>query len=144
MRSLKSPRIDPAPSRLGYRYQRLMLTPAFRKMVKVGLPVLIVGGLIAGWVARDANRQMIADAYIDIKTQIQQRDEFMVKAMAVDGADETLDADVRMVLPVEFPVSSFDLDLEEMRQTVAALPAVADATVRGSSGRNVAGHCDTT
>ena len=29
------PRRDPAPSRWGYRYQRLMLTPGFRKLVKV-------------------------------------------------------------------------------------------------------------
>ncbi|MCF2904345.1 cell division protein FtsQ/DivIB [Octadecabacter sp. CECT 8868] len=139
MRSLKAdrvdqPRRDPAPSRWGYRYQRLMLTPGFRKLVKVGLPALVVCGLVAGWGAREANRQMVADAYNDMKTQIQQRDEFMVKVMAVDGADETLSADVRTVLPIEFPVSSFDLDLEEMRQTVAALPAVADATLRVRPG----------
>jgi len=139
MRSLKAhrppqPRRDPAPSRWGYRYQRLMLTPVFRKLLKVGLPVLIVGGLIAGWSARDANRQMVADAYTDMKTQIQQRDEFMVKVMAVDGADETLSSDIRTVLPLEFPVSSFDLDLEDMRQTVAALPAVPVAVFRSPDG----------
>jgi cell division protein FtsQ len=111
-----------------------MLTPVFRKMVKVGLPVLIVGGLISGWSARDTNRQMVADAYSDMKAQIQQRDEFMVKVMAVDGADEILSSDIRTVLPLEFPVSSFDLDLEDMRQTVAALPAVADATLRVRPG----------
>jgi len=54
MRSLKAtrppqPKRDPAPSRWGYRYQRLMLTPGFRKMVRVGLPVLVIGGLVAGW-----------------------------------------------------------------------------------------------
>lgn len=139
MRSLKAERLDttkrdPAPSRWGYRYQRLMLTPGFRKLLKVGLPMLVVGGLVAGWTARDVNRQMVADAYNDIKSQIQQRDEFMVKVMTVDGADETLSDDVRMVLPVEFPLSSFDLDLEDMRQTVAALPAVADASVRVRPG----------
>jgi len=139
MRPLKadrpeSPRRDPAPSRWGYRYQRLMLTPSFRKMVRVGLPVLVVGGLIAGWAARDTNRQMVADAYNDMKSQIQQRDEFMVMAMAVDGADETLSGDIRTVLPLEFPVSSFDLNLEEMRQTVAALPAVAEASLRVRPG----------
>jgi cell division protein FtsQ len=125
-----SPRRDPAPSRWGYRYQRLMLTPGFRKLVKVGVPLLVVTGLIAGWTAREPNRQMIADAYYTTKTRIQQRDEFMVKVMAVDGADDTLAGDIRTVLPLEFPTSNFDLDLEEMRQVVAALPAVADATLR--------------
>lgn len=128
------PRRDPAPSRWGYRYQRLMLTPGFRRMLRVGVPALLIGGIVAGWTARDANRQMIADAYADMKTQIQQREEFLVKVMAVDGADEGLAADVRTVLPVEFPVSSFDLNLEEMRQTVAALPAVAEASLRVRPG----------
>jgi len=139
MRSLRAkrpdqPRRDPAPSRMRYRYQRLMLTPGFRKLLRVGVPVLVIGGLVAGWGAREANRQLVADAYADLKSQIQQRDEFMVKVMAVDGADETLAADIRTVLPVEFPLSSFDLDLEEMRQTVAALPAVADARLRVRTG----------
>lgn len=136
MRSLKpdTPRRDPAPSRWGYRYQRLMLTPGFRKLLKVGLPVLVIGGLVAGWGAREANRQMVADAYADMKSQIQQRDEFMVKVMAVDGADDTLSGDIRTVLPLEFPISSFDLDLEEMRQTVAALPAVAETSLRVRPG----------
>ncbi|MCF2870221.1 cell division protein FtsQ/DivIB [Octadecabacter sp. G9-8] len=139
MRSLKAtrppqPKRDPAPSRWGYRYQRLMLTPGFRRMLRVGVPVLVIGGLIAGWGAREANRQMVADAYADMKSQIQQRDEFMVKVMAVDGADDTLAADIRTVLPIEFPLSSFDLDLEDMRQTVAALPAVADARLRVRPG----------
>jgi len=111
-----------------------MLTPGFRKLVKVGVPALVVFGLVAGWTAREANRQMIADAYNNAKSQIQQRDEFMVKVMAVDGADERLAADIRTVLPLEFPQSNFDLDLEEMRQTVAALPAVAEASLRVRPG----------
>lgn len=139
MRPLKAereqaPRRDPAPSKWGYRYQRLMLTPGFRKLLRVGLPTLVIGGLVAGWIAREPNRQMVADAYADMKSQIQQRDEFMVNLMAVDGADETLSGDIRTVLPVEFPISSFDLDLEEMRQTVAALPAVAEASLRVRPG----------
>jgi cell division protein FtsQ len=127
-------RRDPAPSRMRYRYQRLMLTPGFRKLVKVGVPLLVVTGLIAGWTAREPNRLMIADAYNTTKSRIQQRDEFMVKVMTIDGADNTLAGDIRTVLPLEFPSSNFDLDLEGMRQVVAALPAVADATLRVRPG----------
>ncbi|MEQ8256181.1 MAG: cell division protein FtsQ, partial [Roseovarius confluentis] len=32
------PKADPAPSRWSYRYQRLMLTPLFRKLLRVGVP----------------------------------------------------------------------------------------------------------
>ena len=127
-------RRDPAPSRLGYRYQRLMLTPGFRKLVKVGVPMLVVVGLIAGWAAREPNRQIINDVYHSTKNRIQQRDEFMVKVMTIDGADDILSSDIRMMLPLEFPTSNFNLDLEEMRQVVAELPSVSDATLRVRPG----------
>ncbi|NBD30072.1 MAG: cell division protein FtsQ [Alphaproteobacteria bacterium] len=125
-----TPRRDPAPSRWGYRFQRWMLTPALRRLILVGLPVLVVGGALAGWYAKEANRQMVADAIAEARADFQSREEFMVRVMAVDGADDGLVQDIRTVLPVEFPTSSFDLDLEEMRGKVAALPAVADASLR--------------
>lgn len=136
MRALKpeTPRRDPAPSRWGYRYQRLMLTPGFRRLVRVVVPAVVVGALVAGWTARESNRQMIADAYANNKTQIQQRDEFMVKLLVVDGADDDLASDIRSVVQIDFPVSSFDLDLEEMRQTVAALAAVSEVSMRVRPG----------
>ncbi|MDE0967990.1 MAG: cell division protein FtsQ/DivIB [Octadecabacter sp.] len=129
-----NPHRDPAPSRWGYRYQRLMLTPGFRKLVKVGIPMLVVAGLIAGWTAREPSRQIMSDVYHSTKNRIQQRDEFMVKVMTVDGAQDTLASDIRTVLPLEFPTSSFDLDLEEMRKVIAALPAVGDVTLRIKPG----------
>lgn len=125
-----TPRRDPAPSRWGYRFQRWMLTPALRRLILVGLPVLVVGGALAGWYAKEANRQMVADAIAEARADFQSREEFMVRVMAVDGADDGLVQDIRTVLPVEFPTSSFDLDLEKMRGRVAALPAVADASLR--------------
>lgn len=139
MRSLRAerpvaPRRDPAPSRWGYRFQRWMLTPGLRRMIKVGVPVLVVGGLIGGWYAKEANRQMVADVIAGARDKFETREEFMVQVMAVDGADDALAEAVRTVLPVEFPVSSFDLDLEEMRRTVAALPAVAEASIRVRPG----------
>ena len=33
---------DPAPTKWGYRYQRLMLTPGVRAAMRIGLPVLLV------------------------------------------------------------------------------------------------------
>ena len=127
-------RRDPAPSRVRYRYQRLMLTPSFSKLVKVGVPLLVVAGLIAGWAAREQSRLMITHTYNTTKSQIQQHDAFMVKIMTIDGADEALSSEIRSVLPFEFPASSFDLDLEEMRQVVAALPAVSHAIMRVRPG----------
>ena len=125
---------DPAPSRWHYRYQRLMLTPAFRKLLRVGLPLALVAGVAGGWLARADNRALVTESWQNLVWELQHRDEFMVDAMAIDGADDALSADIRDVLPVDFPVSSFELDLVEMRDTVAAIPAVAEAVLRVKPG----------
>ncbi len=137
MRSLssrKSFRRDPAPSRWSYRFQRLWLTPTFRQVVRVGMPSLLV---LAGLVAylSDADRQRaIGDAFADMRRSVEERPEFMVKVMSVGGASDALAQDVRDVLAVDLPLSSFDLDLESMRKEVESLDAVERAEVRVRSG----------
>ncbi|MCT8161028.1 cell division protein FtsQ/DivIB [Pseudoruegeria sp. SHC-113] len=121
---------DPAPSRAAYRMQRLWLTPSFRKFTMVGLPILCValGGAVffAGQERRDAVSGKIAE----IRRSVAERPEFMVNLMAIDGASIEVSEDIREILPVDFPISSFDLDLESMRQTVEGLDAVARVDLR--------------
>ena len=47
MLPVKTPRRDPAPSRLRYRLTRLWLRPGFRRLANFGLPML--AGLLAAW-----------------------------------------------------------------------------------------------
>ncbi|HKL69234.1 cell division protein FtsQ/DivIB [Salibaculum sp.] len=129
-----APRRDPAPSRWGYRFQRWMLTPGLRRLILVGLPLLALGAALTGWAAQEANRQMVSEAFAKARMEFFSREEFMVRVMAVDGADDALSRQIRTVLPVEFPTSSFDLDLEAMRTKVAALAPVADAALRVRPG----------
>lgn len=121
---------DPAPSRWGFRYQRLMLTPLFRTFLRLGLPVFLVVFVIGVWFSNADNRQMLTDKVAEAKAAIQSREEFMVKLMAIDGADDVLADEIRAVVPVDFPISSFDLDLEASRDLVAAINAVEQATIR--------------
>ncbi len=125
---------DPAPSKWGYRWQRMMLTPGFRIAVRVGTPMILIAVIVGTWTAKPENRALFADHVAQAKAAVQQRPEFMVTDMQVTGADAAIIADVQRVLPVTFPVSSFDLDLEDMRATVAALNAVQEATVRVGEG----------
>ena len=127
-------RRDPAPSRLSYRYERLMLTPLYRRLFRVGPPVAIAAVAVAIFAASEDRRAMVVDAYDAAVLTVQQRPEFMVNAMAVDGVDDALADTIRTVLPVSFPVSSFELDLDLMRETVAAVHGVQDATLRIKQG----------
>ncbi|WP_102110482.1 cell division protein FtsQ/DivIB [Oceaniglobus roseus] len=127
-------RRDPAPSRLNYRLQRLMLTPMIRRLLRVGLPLGCVALVLAIYLSDQGRRDGIAMLIEDVKSTVRDRPEFMVKLMAIDGASAGLADDIREVMAVDFPVSSFDLDLTRMRLDVAALPAVARVDMRVRPG----------
>ncbi|MEJ6398438.1 cell division protein FtsQ/DivIB [Yoonia sp. 208BN28-4] len=125
---------DPAPSKWGYRYQRLMLTPGFRGAVRIGVPLALIAIIGTTWLSRDSNREMVTAKIADIKASLQQRPEFMITEMKVTGGDLQIATDVATVLPLEFPLSSFDLDMEAVRNTVEDLYAVESARVRVGEG----------
>lgn len=133
MRPLR-PFRDPAPSRSAYRLQRLMLTPLFRVFLKVGLPALVVALASAAYLASPERREALVDRAAEMRRQIEERPEFMVNLMAVDGASDEVAEDIREILPIDFPVSSFDLDLADIKARVEELDAVARADVRIQSG----------
>lgn len=128
MRALRSrpitSRPDPAPSRFAYRLQRLLLTPLFHKMVRIGVPVAIVAA-ITGWVVSQPDlRAEIQAQAMEWRAYMEQRPEFMVHMLAVEGGSPELVAEIREVLPVELPISSFDIDLEALQDVIADLDAV--------------------
>ncbi|PHP29400.1 cell division protein FtsQ/DivIB [Limimaricola cinnabarinus] len=127
-------RRDPAPTRWGYRYQRLMLTPAFRIGMRFGLPVLLVALIGGVWFGQADNRAAFAAQIDRLKATVQQRPEFMVGTVEIEGAEPALAAAIQSFLPKTMPISSFDLDLPEIRGRIRELTAVADATVRVQPG----------
>lgn len=133
-RRAQTPKLDPAPSRWSWRLQRLMLTPVFRFGLRVGVPFVLTFGIGIAYLANPERQAAITDAIADARASIQERPEFMVNLMAIDGAGTDLAEDIRTNLPMNFPVSSFDLDLEEMRETVMALSPVAEASLRVRPG----------
>jgi cell division protein FtsQ len=128
------PKSDPAPSRWAYRMERLMLTPMFRKVLKVGVPfcAAFLGGTI--YFSDEARQEKLALTFTEMREQIETRPEFMVNLLAVEGASAKTEAHIREVFPVEFPVSSFDLELDQLRELIEEMPAVADAAVRVRQG----------
>lgn len=123
-------RSDPAPSRLSYRLQRWMLTPGIRLGVKLGLPICAIAAAVGVYFASQDRREALGTYIADIRTSIQERPEFMVNLMAIDGAGTSLSDDIREVVPLDFPISSWDLDVEQMRDTITGLDPVKSAIVR--------------
>lgn len=119
---------DPAPSRWAYRFERLMLTPLFRTFLRVILPFAVVFGAASLWISNEENRDSLILALRDIRTSIETRPEFMVNVMAIDGASAGIAEDIREIVPIDFPISSFDLDLGHIHEQIAGLPAVAETS----------------
>ncbi len=130
MRSVR----DPAPSRLAYRINRLLLTPTFRTFLRYGLPVLILAATLGVLASDEARRESFAEAANDLRRQVEERPEFLVRMMVVEGASPDIEQDIRRNLPVNFPVSSFDLDLDTLRDAVEDFDPVAHASVKVQGG----------
>ena len=125
---------DPAPSRLSYRMNRLMLTPRFRTFLRFGVPLLAIGFTATIWASDETRRDRVAEKFNDIRRQVEERPEFLVHMMVIEGATPEVEADIRRNVPVDLPVSSFDLDLDVVREVVEGHDPVASATVQIRSG----------
>lgn len=130
---LRRPR-DPAPSRWAYRLHRLWLTPLFRAALLRGVPVLAVALVLTHTLADPATLARLRTEAEALRQAIAARPEFAVRELAIEGATEEMAADIAEVLALDFPVSSFDLDLEAMRRAVEDLDAVASAKLRVVAG----------
>lgn len=130
MQPVSPQRRDPAPSRMAYRMQRLWLTPLFRRFLRTWLPLGAFVGLLAIILSDVETRDALRAQVQSLTDAVQERPEFMVTLMAVDGASDAVSDDIRNILPVALPVSSFDLDLKAVRQTVEGIDAIANADVR--------------
>ena len=127
-------RRDPAPSRWAYRMQRLWLTPFFRVLFRVGLPVAVIGA-VGTLVFYDAHRRdAMMQSLAELRSQFEARPEFRVSYLSIDGASPDLADAVRSKLKLKLPQSSFDLDLDALRVAAQDLDAVASAELRLRSG----------
>ena len=130
MQPLKQISRDPAPSRLSYRMQRWMLTPGIRFALRFGIPFVVVFAAVSAYLADEQRRDEIVQFALDLRTSFEQRPEFMVNDVAVLGAGASLAEDIGEVVPMDFPISSFDLDINAVHALVAGLDPVKSATVR--------------
>ena len=65
-----------------------------------------------------------------MKRLIVERPEFMIKVAAIDGATDELANEIREIMPLDFPVSYFDLDIKYLHKVVNDIPAVASASIK--------------
>lgn len=127
-------RPDPSPSLWAYRMHRLWLTPLFHRLLRAGVPTLILAGTVVWTVADQARLQALLDSAAELRRAFEERPEFMVEILAVEGAEPELAQAVRDAMPLSLPISSFDLDLPSLQDQAEQLDAVARAQLRVRPG----------
>lgn len=128
------PEHDPAPSRARYRIQRLWLTPIFRALLRTGIPAFSVVLAITWYIGDPARLEALGTRYAEIRQSIEDRPEFLVTLMTIEGASPELAQDITEVLPIDLPVSQFDLDLDQLRAQLEELDPIRTADVRLKPG----------
>ena len=86
-------RRDPAPTLWSYRWQRLMLTPLWRRALRLGLPAAAVLAAAGLWLGAPANREALWARAEALKTSVRERDAFMVAADFGSYAERQADVD---------------------------------------------------
>ena len=124
---------DPAPSRLRYKLSRWMLSPFIKKAIFYGFPLIILATPILIYFQDQKNKEQLEEVAFDIYRIASERPEFMIDALSIEGASDGLNAEIREVLGLHFPISSFDLDLAELHEQILSLPPVkiAEAHING-------------
>ena len=131
---LKLKKRDPAPSRLGYKFSRWMLSPFIKKSVFFGMPLIILLLPVFIFLKDQNNKNLVEEIVLDFYRKIIERPEFMLSALSIQGSSDSLNAEIREILGLNFPISSFDLDLADLRNRVLSLPPVETAEVRLEGG----------
>ncbi|MGC1261557.1 cell division protein FtsQ/DivIB [Jannaschia helgolandensis] len=126
--------VDPAPTRWQYRMERLWLTPMFRAMIRTGIPSFGFVFLFTWYINDPVRIAAMIDWYEGAVSAVQDRPEFMVSLLRIEGASEDLQDDIQEALPIDLPLSQFRLDMGELRSLLVDLDPVLDAEVRVKSG----------
>lgn len=126
--------VDPAPSLLRYRFQRLWLTPLFRILIRIGLPISFIFVFVFMFLSKAENLDYVRSVVNDAHVSVQSQSEYQLRTLSLEGASPLLEQDIQTKFGSLFPVSTFELNLDEMRIWIENIPSVDRAVVMVSTG----------
>jgi cell division protein FtsQ len=129
-----SPHDDPAPSRFAYKFQRLWLMRSFRLFIKGILPLFIFLVIFAFYLPLQKTVDYLNNTLSKSIDILADRPELSVKLISIQTISPNLEKTVRDMIPVNLPVSGFDLDLNAIRREIEKLETVKSADVRVVAG----------
>jgi cell division protein FtsQ len=110
-----------------------MLSPLIKKAVLYALPLFIIATPFLIYLQDQKNKEQVQEMAFDLYRKVIERPEFMLDALSIEGASDSLNTEIRKILGLDFPISYFDLNLANLRERVLSLPPVeiAETHIRG-------------
>ena len=125
--------LDPAPSLISYRLQRLWLTPVFWVVMRIGLPIFLICLFAFMFLSKANNWDYIRGIVNEAQVSIQSQPEYRLDALIIEGASPLLQQDIQTKFGSLFPISAFELNLDEIRKWIENIPSVDSAVVMVSA-----------
>lgn len=120
---------DPAPNKWRYRFQRWWLTPWLRALIRTGVPAFLVVFGVMILLSNDENRARFNQAIKEARQAVQNRPEFMVETLVMNGTTYEVEQEIRTHLNLSLPQSTYDLNLDHIHAKLLEIPSIQSATI---------------
>ncbi len=132
--ALVKTRPETAPSKFGYRMERLWLTRWFRDMVRLWLPLGVLVTALYGGYTSPAISGWVGAQYQAMRGAVAARPALKISRISIPVGSPDLQRQILGIMNLQLPLSALDVDLAELRDLVQGLNAVKSASVRFEGG----------
>ena len=129
MQSLKNKETNQRLSRVNYRLERLWLTPIIRGFIRYGIPVFLIIIICCAYFSKSDNLDIFKVSWREFRENIKNRPEFLINLIKIDGVNHRISNEIRSVMNLDLPISSYDFDLENIKSKVQLMNIVETANL---------------
>jgi len=129
MQSLEKKRNDQTPSRFFYRWERLRLTPYFRRIIDYGIPLFLIVLIGLFYFSKAENVEILKVSWREFKENTKNRPEFLINFIKIKGANQPLVNEIRLLTGLDLPISSYDVNLHELQNKIELMNAVKNVNI---------------
>jgi cell division protein FtsQ len=112
----------------------MWMTPFYRRMVTTVIPLMIFATIGYFYTTSENVKARFQTSLEHAKQTVQDRPEFQLQILRINGASPALADAVRTAANVSFPVSSFKLELSIIKERIEVLDPVKTASLYARAG----------
>ena len=126
-------RADPAPSAVGYLFRRFWLRKSFRLSLILFLPALVTFLLLFSVTKKYDLHYVVKEEVEKVAKFVALNPAFQVVNLTVISDNESVVEKIKTVLDLNFPLSSLDINVGDLKMQVEQINLVRSASVRLTS-----------